>query len=54
MNEKKRIDLHITADIYEELKQLASKKDITVTTLLKLIIQDYLDEREVFSTNEAK
>ena len=45
MTNKKRIDLHITVDTYKELKQLAAVKDITLTTLLKLIIQEYLSEK---------
>ena len=44
MNSKKRIDLHITTDVFEELKQRAESKDITVTTLLKLIIQEYINK----------
>ena len=42
---KKRIDLHVTISMFEELKQIAEDRDITITTLLKLIIQEYLSDR---------
>ena len=42
---KKRIDLHVTISMFEELKQIAEDRDITITTLLKLIIQEYLSNR---------
>jgi post-segregation antitoxin (ccd killing protein) len=45
MTSKKRIDLHVTVDMFEELRQLARDKDITITTLLKLIIQEYLNDK---------
>ena len=44
MTSKKRIDLHVTVSMFEDLKRIAEDKDITITTLLKLIIQEYLND----------
>ena len=44
MTSKKRIDLHMTVSMFEDLKRIAEDKDITITTLLKLIIQEYLND----------
>ena len=53
MANKKRVDLHISVDIYNELKQIANKKDITITTLLKLIIHDYLTNKTEANSEET-
>lgn len=45
MTSKKRIDLHLTVSMFEDLKRIAEDKDITITTLLKLIIQEYLNNK---------
>jgi hypothetical protein len=41
----KHIKIILTVDMFEELRQLARDKDITITTLLKLIIQEYLNDK---------
>lgn len=53
MTNKKRVDLHISVDIYNELKQIANKKDITITTLLKLIIHNYLANKTEANNEET-
>lgn len=42
MADKKRVDLHLPIDIFNELKIYAEGLNISITTLLKLIIQEYL------------
>ena len=52
MAEKKRVDLHLPIELFNELKQTAEGLDISITTLLKLIIQEYLREQREGDNNK--
>ena len=46
MSTKKRIDLKLSAELYDKFKAIAIKKQVTVSTLLRLIMQEYIENEK--------
>lgn len=50
VNQDKKISLKISSELLEKLELLASKNDRTLSSMIRIILKDYIDTRAY--TNE--
>ncbi len=46
-NNEKRFELRLTKELYEKIKALAAENGLTMTTMIKIILLDYLNKKEL-------
>ena len=46
MNKEKRLELKLTAELFEQFKKLADKKQLSVSALIRLLMLEYIENEK--------
>lgn len=46
MTKEKRLELKLTAELFEQFKKLADKKQLSVSALIRLLMLEYIENEK--------